>query len=379
MPMVPCHPERVFVHKDSWEDRATHEMLQRLPDVTIRTVEDVDSLLPELQATSDYRTTGKRTLILTRNRGSFMKPCPGAGAEVCCNYTVINYALNCHMDCTYCVLQSFLNNPALTIYTNLDDLTREVGEKVLAEPQRTFRIGTGETADSLALDDITHYSNRLIPLFRRLPNAVLELKTKSALVANLQGLDHGGHTIVSWSLNPNHIIRREELKTAPLKERLEAARQCRQWGYRLAFHFDPIIYYEGWERDYGEVVHHLFAHVDPNSICWISLGCLRFTHDLKEIVRRRFPHSRIAYGEFVPGNHGKLRYFRPIREEVYAKMLAMIRSYAPQVFVYLCMENCAVWERSFGIRYMSTTSLAARMDSLVAPDHRTGHENKGQD
>jgi len=365
MPMAPYRPERIVVQEEAWNDEATLAILEHLPGILVQTVADVEMLLPELRAASDFRTVAKRTLILARNRGSFMKECPGAGAEICCNYFVINYALNCHLECTYCVLQSFLNNPALTIYTNIEDLLREVKEKVSGAPERTFRVGTGETADSLALDDITLYSRKLVPLFRALPNAVLELKTKSAQVAELETLDHGGHTIISWSLNPRRIIQSEELKTAALEERLEAARRCRQWGYRIGFHFDPLIYYEGWEEEYEEVVRELFRHVDPEGVCWISLGCLRFTHDLKEIVRRRFPKSRIPYGEFVPGNHGKLRYFRPIRDEMYAGMRAMIHALAPGVLVYLCMENRAVWEKSFGQAPRSSDELAARMDGMA--------------
>ena len=280
-----------------------------------------------------------------------------------------------HLECTYCVLQSFLDNPPLTIYTNIDDLMREVREKVLGSPERIFRIGTGETADSLALDDITHYSRRLVPFFRSLPNAVLELKTKSAQVANLEALDHGGHTIISWSLNPARVIRDEELKTATLDERLGAARRCREWGYRVGFHFDPLIYFEGWEREYEAVIRNLFNHVDPDGVCWISLGCLRFTHDLKDIVRRRFPRSRVPNGEFVPGNHGKLRYFRPIRDEMYAKMQTWIRERAPQVFVYLCMENRAVWERSFGLAPACSGELASKMDSLAGIKPASGAQD----
>lgn len=363
--MVPYRPERVLVHEESWKDATTYEMLGRLRGVPTSTFRNADTLLSELRVASNFRTAGKRTLILTRNLGSFMKECPGAGAEICCNYFVINYALNCHLECTYCVLQAFLNNPALTIYTNIDDLMREVEEKVRRSPGRTFRIGTGETSDSLALDDITCYSRRLVPFFRSLPNAVLELKTKSDQVENLQGLDHGGHTIISWSLNPDRVIHDEELKTATLGERLSAARRCQEWGFRVGFHFDPLIYYEGWERDYDQVVRDLFRHVDPGGICWISLGCLRFTPHLKDIVRQRFPRSVVPYGEFVPGHHGKLRYFRSIRDEMYAKMRAWIGESAPQVFVYLCMENRAVWEQSFGRSPASSSELAEEMDSLT--------------
>jgi spore photoproduct lyase len=307
-------------------------------------------------------------LILARNQGSFMKACPGAGAEICCNYFVINYALNCHLECTYCVLQAFLNNPAITIYTNLEELMREVKERTGSCPQRIFRIGTGETADSLALDDVTQYTRRLVPFFSALPNAVLELKTKSALIANLRYLQHDGHTIISWSLNPARVIQNEEFKTATLEQRLSAARLCQEWGYRVGFHFDPLIWYEGWEGDYKEVVRDIFRHVDPDRVCWISLGCLRFTPHLKEIVRQRFPRSRIPYGEFVPGNHGKLRYFRPIREEMYAKMRAWIGAHAPQVPVYLCMENRVAWDRSCGRAPESSDELSKILDA------RTGIE-----
>jgi spore photoproduct lyase len=361
--MVPYRPERVVVQSDAWNDPLTREVLQRLPGVPTSTVGEIDSLLPELHAGIDFRTTAKRTLILARNRGSFMKECPGAGAEICCNYVVINFALNCHLECTYCVLQAFLNNPALTVYTNVEDLMSEVEAKVRQFPARTFRIGTGETADSLGLDDITWYSRRLVPFFRSLPNAVLELKTKTAQIANLRDVDHGGHTIVSWSLNPESIIRAEEHKTASLAERICAARQCQEWGYRVGFHFDPMIHYRGWEADYEGVVRELFRQVDPEGVTWISLGCLRFTPHLKDIVRERFPKSRISYGEFVPGNHGKLRYFRPIRDEMYAKMRAWIGAQAPSVLVYLCMENHAAWERSFDAPPESSADLAERMDA----------------
>jgi len=232
-------------------------------------------------------------------------------------------------------------------------------------PGRLFRIGTGELADSLALDDITRYSTRLIPFFGSLPNTILELKTKSDQVDNLQGLLHRDQTVVSWSINSKRITREEELKTAAFEERLEAARRCQEWGYRVGFHFDPMIYYEGWEADYREAVKEVFRVVDPAGIAWVSIGSLRFPPGLREIVRARFPRSLIPYGELVPGNHGKIRYFRPIRSEMYSKMRAWIYQQAPEVFVYLCMENRAAWEDSFQTVPQGTADLSDQMDSLV--------------
>jgi spore photoproduct lyase len=363
--MLPYRPSRILVQEQSRGDDLTREILRRLPEVHVTTFLDVDGAIPGVHCSTGGHLRGKQTLVLARQHGEFMKGCPGAGADVCCNYHVINFAFNCHLECTYCILQTYLDHPALVVFTNVEDLLNEVAGEVSAAPDSFFRIGTGELADSLALDDLTCHSRILVPFFGRLPNAILELKTKSDCVGNLEGLDHRGRTVVSWSVNPAAVIRTDELKTATLQERLSAARRCQGWGYRLGFHFDPLIHYEGWEQDYEDTVRQVFAAVDPGSVAWVSLGALRFTPHLRDLLRERFPRSKIPYGEFIPGHHGKLRYFRPIREEMYSKMLAWIRQEAPDVFVYLCMESRTVWERTFADAPLSTSELSDRMDERV--------------
>ena len=283
-----------------------------------------------------------------RYPGQFLKKCQGAGAEICCNYFIVSHTWNCHLECTYCILQSYLTQDALLVCTNIDELLEEVKTTLGQFPYRRYRIGTGELADSLALDHITAYSRKMIPFFAALPNGILELKTKSDQISNLKDLDHQNHTIVSWSMNAERVCREEERKAASFDERLAAAVQCKKWGYKLGFHFDPLIHYKGWESEYKEAVNKIFSEVNPDNVAWISLGSLRVTPHLQDAIRSRFPGSKLPYGEFVPGHHGKLRYFRPIREEMYRKMKSWIQEVAPQVLVYLCMESRLVWERSFG-------------------------------
>ncbi len=186
-------------------------------------------------------TSGKKHLFLCRNRGRFFKPCPGTKEYNCCDYQVLNIGMNCPMDCVYCILQAYMNNPWLSFFVNIDDLLNELDNAFAAEPQRFWRIGTGEFTDSMALDSLTGLSKILVNYMRDKQHAVLELKTKTAVIDNLAGLDHGGRTIIAWSLNSPAIMEREEIRTATLEQRLEAAAQCASWGYKLAFHFDPII------------------------------------------------------------------------------------------------------------------------------------------
>jgi spore photoproduct lyase len=252
------------------------------------------------------------------------------------------------MDCSYCVLQGYLNNPFLTLYTNWDGFLGEVDAFLSRDPGSLLRLGTGELSDSLALDSIFPISQVLIPFFSQRPNGVLELKTKSAQVDHLLHLNHRGKTIISWSLNPRKMIEEEEIGSASLGERLDAAERCQAAGYPIGFHFDPIIHYEGWEKGYEETVRSLFNKINPRRVAWISLGGFRYPSQLKGIGKERFPNTKIFLGELFPGRDGKFRYLKEIRIEMYQKMLGWLKELNSDLFIYLCMESQEVWERVFG-------------------------------
>ncbi len=83
---------------------------------------------------------------------------------------------------------------------------------------------------------------------------------------------------------------------------------------------------------------------------------------LKEVIQQRFVDSRIVYGEFITGLDGKMRYFKPLRIDLYRKMVGWIKDIAPEVFIYLCMEDDEVWEASFGFRPADYGGLPRMLD-----------------
>ena len=56
-------------------------------------------------------------------------------------------------------------------------------------------------------------------------------------------LPSAGNVIVSWSINPDAVIEREEHGTASLTARFGAAEKCLARGYPIAFHIDPMIWH----------------------------------------------------------------------------------------------------------------------------------------
>jgi spore photoproduct lyase len=280
--------------------------------------------------------------------------------------------MQCSLDCTYCILQAYLNQPNLRIFGNTEDIFAELTEQLRLHPNKLFRIGTGEFTDSLLLDRWTRLSTMLAPLFALQPNAVLELKTKTDFISQLKDLDHNGHTIVAWSLNAPSICRTEESGAATLKQRIKAARLACDWGYKLAFHFDPMIEHVEWRKGYGETLDRLFSEIDAAQIVWVSLGAFRFMPELKSIIQERHPQSRIICGEFIRGLDGKMRYFRDIRADMYAFMVQRIRKIDPDLCVYLCMEGRDMWQQVFGYSPDEHGGLSTMLDLAVKTRMKVG-------
>lgn len=329
-----------------WIDRGVlhYPVVQAIRDALPRAHADIVEDVKRLKHPADP-LSAKRQLILTANRGTSFKPCQGmTSGVVCCNYYTIDLSSGCPCNCTYCILHHYLaNNPMPIIYVNIEEILSLVKEQISMQPERHFRIGTGELSDSLGFDHITGYSKIIVNFFAEQKNAAFEFKTKTSNIENLLGLKHNGKTVVSWSMNPQKIIDSEELGSASLAERLNAAVKCVSAGYRVGFHFDPMINYEGWEDGYKNVVEAIFEKVPASAIAWISLGALRFPPQLRVIAEKQFPHTKIFCGELVPAN-GKVRYFRPVREEMYKKMRGWISSHTSHVKPYLCMETPAVYQ-----------------------------------
>ena len=340
--------KQILVEEAAWDYPMTRRVLARLPGVPVKVIADREALRPREVSPAQWLGESKTTLLLAVQKGPFWRACPGTRDYICCGYQVLQVALNCPFDCTYCILQSYVNVPAVTVFVNIEDLESELRTTWAETPHRTWRLGTGEFGDSLALDRLTGLHEVLVPLVARHPNAILEIKSKWHDLTHLLPLGPNPRVIFAWSLNPPELIREAELGAATLEARLKAARQAALAGFRLAFHFDPLIFFPGWEEAYRRTVERLGAAVSAAEIVWISLGCLRFLPPLRRIMLARFPHSRIGSQEMVRAPDGKWRYFKELRVEMYSRLAEWLDRALPGVRLYLCMESPRVWREVFG-------------------------------
>ncbi len=360
VPTPPWWPDTVIVDDEAADDPMTRRVLSRLEGARIvRTAGRGDPIAEQGifdretagMLPSERFTFGKRKLFLTRHRGAWLKGCPGTSGHVCCNLYIVNPGEGCPLDCTYCYLQSYLKrNPTLKIYTNTAELVSAIREQTAASPARLFRVGTGEVIDSLIWDRLTDLSCELVPLFAELPNATLELKTKSAEIANLLAMEsvHGGKTVVSWSVNAAAISAREEAFTAPLEERIACAARLAGAGYRVGFHLDPLIVFEGWQDGYRDTIQRILEAVPAEMIAWVSVSSLRYHREMQGVMMERFPESRIPFGEHFLAKDDKLRYVQPVRFQLLRFVWNELKNRVPALPVYMCMESSAAWHEVAG-------------------------------
>jgi len=334
-------PERVFIANRAKTHKFTEKILNRLPSETkIKFIPSLNAYRKDFK--SQPYMLKKRDIFITKEKFDFFKPCPCTKYHIGCGYYIMDLVFGCPMDCTYCYLQQYSNFPGIIINVNLEDYFIRF-EKLYRKKSRVFRLGTGEFSDSMAFDKYTHFSKELINFFKH-KDVLFELKTKTDDIDLLLGLEHNKRVVISWSLNPPNIIKKEELYTVSLDKRLSAAKKCQKAGYKIGFHFDPIIYYSGWEEEYKDVIDRLFNTINF-PVAWISLGTLRFNPKLKSVIEHRFPESNIVYAEMVIGRDRKLRYPKFLREDIYSKMINWIRKYDKETGVYLCMESADIWEK----------------------------------
>ena len=306
-------------------------------------------------------------------QGPFIKPCPCSPGAVSCGYFNIHLQSGCPYDCSYCILQAYLEDKDRAVFhSNWPDLRDELAAFLASHPGA--RLGTGELSDSLAYEAAFPSAARIVGLFRDFPAAVFEFKTKSDAVGALLDIPAPPpNIVVSWSLNPAALARREEHRAPSLARRLRALAAVQEKGYKVGIHFDPLVLFPGWQEHYRRLIGDLGRVVRPGRVAWWSLGALRFPPELKKHILRR-QGSRLFWGELLEGADKKIRYFTPLRLELFRFVRDEIRSrFSRQIPLYLCMEDAATWDEIFPEARAAEHAINRRLHrAALAPGAASG-------
>jgi spore photoproduct lyase len=312
----------------------------------------------ESRFSAGERKFPEEQMVEVQLQGNIMGRCPVASEKTrCCNLTTLDAVQQCGFDCSYCSIQSFYHGNQVRFIENLVSHL----DALELDKEKKYHIGTGQSSDSLMWGNRFGLLDALYRFTSHHPNVILEMKSKSGRIDYFLENRPPANMVFTWSLNSPIVIQHEEKGTASLDKRLESARKLADQGIPVGFHFHPIVWYEGWRKDYLALVSRLADSFRPEEVVMVSLGTLTFIKPVLKRLRERMPDSSILQMP-MEDCAGKLSYPLEIKKDIFSSVYqAFPDSWKDTVFFYMCMEHIDLWQPVFGRSYDSNEQFEADM------------------
>lgn len=229
-------------------------------------------------------------LILAVKHGRRVLPAPpGYGFDPRGGF-YFSHMLNCPYDCRYCFLQGMYRSAHHVLFVNYEDFARDIEEAAAGGGA----FYSGYDCDSLALEPLSGFCGFFVPLFRRNPQAALEIRTRSTQVRALLGMEPAANCVVAMSLSPEGVARRWERGAPALGKRLDALARLAAAGWPVALRFEPVLAEPAGEdaaERYRRLFAEVFARIDAASVHSVSLGEYRMPERFHRNIARLYPEE----------------------------------------------------------------------------------------
>ncbi|WP_025720337.1 spore photoproduct lyase [Paenibacillus sp. 1-18] len=245
--------------------------------------------LPGETEVEKYRMAKKTLVVGIRKTLTFDQSKPSA------EYA-IPISTGCMGHCHYCYLQTTLGaKPYIRVYVNTDDILNAAKAYIEERVPEITRFEAACTSDPLGLEHITGSLGDLIRFMADEEYGRLRFVTKYHHVDPLLDIKHNGHTRIRFSINSDYVIKQFEPATSRFEERIEAAGKVAQAGYPLGFIIAPIIWYDGWEEGYGELLRRLGETLSQHATTDLTFELIqhRFTKTSKAVIEKRYPKTKL--------------------------------------------------------------------------------------
>ena len=265
----------------------------------------------------DFREQKKApALILAQKSGKRVLEAPdGYGIGGANNY-YFSHMLNCVFDCRYCFLQGMYPSAHYVLFLNYEDFMDDIEATVQKHPvDEEIYFYSGYDCDSLALERYSEFVAHYLPHFRKWPNAIVELRTKSVNIKPLLDIEPISNVVVAWSLTPQAIAEVVEAKTPKISRRIEAARELQRRGWQIGLRFDPLIVTQDWKNQYNELLDDCVQSLEIERLHSVSYGPMRFPNEMFKKILKLYPDERLFAAPLV--QLGRLTsYPRTLEEEM---------------------------------------------------------------
>jgi spore photoproduct lyase len=217
----------------------------------------------------------------------------------------------CSAMCLYCYLVCNYNKCAyLRVFVNREEMMNTLVKTSLKYGKPlTFEIGSN--SDLVLENTITENLPWTIEEFAKRAKGAITFPTKFDMVDKLAVLDHKGKTIFRMSVNPDHIIRHVEYGTSQLENRLRALNLMNAAGYKTGLLIAPVIFLEGWQKLYAELIDRLADELSPGvkQTAFIEIIFMTYSYVHQAINTEAFPNAPVLLDREKQTGRGRGKYW----------------------------------------------------------------------
>ena len=281
---------QIYVEKAIQDHPMVLKILKRYPETPTIVIENYQEIFNRNK--QNFRIQ-KQTpcLILAKKYGKFIHKIPskfGIGFD---EHYYFSTVLNCPFDCQYCFLQGLNKSSHYVIFVNHEDFKEAIASVCKENLDKNFCFFSGYDGDSLALDPLSSFCESFLPFFETLDNAKCEVRTKSVAIRPLMALKTIKNTLVAYTLNPEEVIKRDEKKTPPLNNRLQALQTLAELNYTIALRFDPLLMIEDFYTVYQRFFDHVFLTLPASKIHSVTIGSFRMPKTVFQNFKKVAPQN----------------------------------------------------------------------------------------
>ncbi len=327
--------ETIYIEEKIRQHPRVIEIIKRFPQARTITCDRYGEVFnPKAQ---NFRLQKQKpALILAEKYRHFTMPAPlGYGIGANKNY-YFSHMLNCLYDCRYCFLQGMYQSANYVLFVNYEEFLSEIQQRSAEAPNEPVHFFSGYDCDSLALEPVTGFAEHFLPVFKQIPNAWLELRTKSTQVRSLLNTEAFERCVVAFSLNPEEIATKVEAKAPPLERRLDALCKVQAHGWQVGLRFDPIIYQTGYQQQYQRLFEQVFSKINLDQLHSVSLGVFRLPESYFKKVHKLYPEERLFVSPF-DHQQGMVSYKKELEQEIMTYCSEQLLRYIPKSLFFPCI------------------------------------------
>ena len=274
-------------------------------------------------------------LILAEKYKNYALPAPpGYGIGSKHNY-YFSHMLNCLYDCRYCFLQGMYQSANYVLFVNFEDYQQQIQQICQQTPNEAIHFFSGYDCDSLAFEPITGFAEHFLPFFADIPNAWLEIRTKSTQIRTLLKTTPSPRTIVAFSLSPAEISTKVEDKAPSLARRLDALCKLQDQGWQIGLRFDPLIYQTNYQQQYKDFFEHVFSKINLDSLHSVSLGVFRLPEKYFKKIHNQYPEE-ILFSSPLETKHKITSYKPELEQQMLQYCTEQLLNYIPESKFFPC-------------------------------------------